>query len=144
MTDLPFQNKAVEDAIHSQPLKVRAQLLALRHLIFEIAAQTHGVGRIEESLRWGQASYLTAETGSGSTIRIDGRPNNPEQVALYFHCQSGLVDQFRELYGKRLAYEGKRALVFQYGQPLPLEIVGHCIALALTHHLRKKPVRKQR
>jgi len=40
-------------------------------MIFDVAKKTPGVGKLEEDLRWGQPSYLTLETGSGSTIRID-------------------------------------------------------------------------
>jgi Domain of unknown function (DU1801) len=128
--------------IAAYPLRVQARLLELRQLVLETATKTNGVGKIEEALRWNQPSFLTPETGSGSTIRIDGLRNDPEKCAMYFHCQSGLIDTFKELYGKSLTYEGNRALVFDVKDELPTEILSHCISLALTHHLRKKSANK--
>ena len=101
--------------------------------------KTEGVGALQETLKWRQPSYLTPETKSGSTIRLDHIAKQPGRYALYFHCQSGLVDRFRELYPDSFEFEGKRALVFEAGRKLPEKPLRHCIALALTHHLRKKP-----
>ena len=57
-------------------------------------ATVEGVGPLTETLKWGQPSYLTQESGSGSTVRID-RLKKGDGYAIYFHCQSGLVDEFR-------------------------------------------------
>jgi hypothetical protein len=116
---------------------LRARLMALRELVFDTAAATAGVGRLTETLKWGQPSYLTEETGSGTTVRID-RLKAGDGYALYFHCQSGLVGQFREFYPDTFTYEGERALHFAAKDRLPVLELRHCIALALTHHLRKK------
>jgi Domain of unknown function (DU1801) len=124
--------------------RARAGLTELRSLVLATAKDTDGVGQIEEGLRWGQHSFLTSETGSGSTIRIDGLRNYPGTIAMFFHCQSGLIDQFRELYGDKLTYDGKRALLFPAGKSIPAKMLAHCIALALTHHLRKRAVDKTR
>lgn len=132
-----FADADVKAAFAAYPRAIRADLLRLRALIFETAAATEGVGALLETLKWRQPSYLTPETGSGSTIRIDAIARQPGRYALYFHCQSGLVDRFRELYPDRFVFEGKRALIFEAGKPFPEEPVRHCIALALTHHLRK-------
>ena len=99
---------------------------------------TDGVGALTETLKWGQPSYLTEETGSGTTVRIDRLKDDGGGYAVYFHCQSGLVGQFRELYPDTFAYEGKRAIMFGPDDRPPLGELKHCIALALTHHLRAK------
>jgi hypothetical protein len=62
---------AVAAVFGAYPKPLKAKLLALRRLIFETAAATKGVGTLQETLKWGQPSYLTTETKSGSTIRID-------------------------------------------------------------------------
>ncbi len=113
-------------------------MLELRHLILDVAASTPGVGPLEETLKWGQPSYLTAQTKSGTTVRIDRVKAEEGKYAAYFHCQSGLVPLFRELYDNELSFEGQRAIIFDVDEPLPEEAVRHCLALALTHHLRKK------
>jgi hypothetical protein len=121
----------------SCPEPVKAKLLALRRLILDTARQTKGVGAIEEELKWGQPSYLTAETGSGSTIRIDRVKSADNQLAVFFHCQTDLVATFRELY-PQLTYSGNRAILLDAGKKLPEASLRHCVALALTYHLRKR------
>lgn len=116
----------------------RKRLMALRETIFEVAAATEGVGVLTETLKWGQPSYLTGETGSGTTVRIDRLKGDGDGYAVYFHCQSGLVGQFRDLYPETFTYEGERAIHFGPGERVPARELRHCIALALTHHLRKK------
>ena len=125
-------------AVAPYPPATRKKLTQLRDLVREVAGQTPGVGQLSEELRWGQPAFLTPETGSGSTIRLDALRNDPSKVALYFHCQSGLVPQFRELYRDTLIFEKDRAIVLAVADNLPKPALAHCISLALTHHLRKK------
>ncbi len=120
------------------PKPVRQKLLALRQMIFDVAKKTPGVGKLEEALRWGQPSYLTLETGSGSTIRIDHIRNEPRKYAMYFICTSGLIEDFKELYKDELKFVGNRSIVFSVGDRLPEAALRHCVSLALTYHLRKK------
>jgi hypothetical protein len=56
---------------------------------------------------------------------------------MFFHCQTDLVDTFRELYPK-LSYSGNRAILLDAGKKLPEAELRHCVALALTYHLRKR------
>jgi hypothetical protein len=131
-----FADPAVAAVFRAYPAVLRKPVLALRELVFDVAARTSGVGPLTETLKWGQPSYLTEETRSGTTVRID-RLKTGEAYAIYFHCQSGLVPKFRELYPDTFRFEGKRALVFGAAERLPLRALRHCIGLALTHHLRK-------
>jgi len=85
----------------------------------------------------GQLSYLTGESKSGSTIRIDRVKSVGDQVAVYFHCQTNLVETFRELYPE-LSYSGNRAIVLDASKKLPEEELRHCVALALTYHRSKR------
>jgi hypothetical protein len=132
-----FSDSAVAAVFKAYPPALRTRLMALRDLVFDTAAGTAGVGRLSETLKWGQPSYLTEETGSGTTVRID-RLKAGDGYAVYFHCQSGLLGQFRELYPDTFIYEGKRAIVFGAADRVPLRELRHCLALALTHHSRKK------
>ena len=137
-----FADKKVAALFRTYPPAVRARLLALRELVLDVAARTPGVGPLTETLKWGQPSYLPEVTGSGTTVRL-GRPKSGEGCALYFHCRSGLVEQFRGLYGETFRYEGRRALLFEAGERPPAAALRHCIGLALTHHLRKKSVERK-
>ena len=118
--------------------RYRAKLLALRRLILDTAKMTKkAAGALQESLKWGQPSYLTTETKSGSTVRIDQVKAVPGQVAIYFHCQTDLVATFRELYPE-LRYGGNRSILLNAEDKLPEAELRHCVGLALTYHLRKK------
>lgn len=106
-------------------------------MIMDVAKATPGVGRLEETVRWGQPSFVTPETGSGSTIRIDGFKNDPTKYAMYFICTSGLVRDFRELYRDEMKFIGDRSIEFKVEETPPEAALRHCISLALTYHLRK-------
>lgn len=140
--DPEITDPAVAAVFAAQPAALREKLLALRHLILETAAQTEGIGGLEEALKWGQVSYLTAATKAGSTIRIGPLKGPPDRLALFVHCQTNLIETFRRHYPETLVYDGKRAVVFGVEQALPEAELRHCIALALTYHLRKKTDRK--
>ena len=131
------RDTAVEAVFSTYPAPVKARLLALRRLIFDIADTTKGVGALEETLKWGQPSYLTTESKSGSTIRIDQVKAEAGQYAVYFHCQTDLVETFRELYPE-LRYGGNRSILLDAADKLPETALRHCVALALTYHLRKR------
>jgi hypothetical protein len=101
------------------------------------------VGELEETLKWGQPSYVTARTGSGSTIRIDQVKALPGKYAAYFHCQTTLVDTFREIYGRELDFVGNRCILLDAAAKLPARPLRHCISLALTYHLDRKRGRRR-
>lgn len=72
-------NPAVAAVLAAYPAPLRERLMELRALIEETAAETDGVGPLEETLKWGEVSYLTSASGSGTTVRIgrdraSGRP----------------------------------------------------------------------
>jgi hypothetical protein len=115
-------------------------LLALRRLILDTEKVTAGVGGLQETLKWGQPSYLTTETRSGSTIRIDQVKSAANRYAIYFHCQTNLVETFRELYPTELSFSGNRSILLNAEDELPQLALRHCVALALTYHLNKRKV----
>ncbi len=49
----------------------------LRHLVLETASETEGVNKLEETLKWGEPSYLTK---NGSTIRMDWKKSKPDLI----------------------------------------------------------------
>jgi hypothetical protein len=129
---------AVDAALAGMAEPVAARLREVRDLVFATAAATAGVGPVEQTLKWGQPSFLTSKTGSGSTIRMDQVKSRPGGYAVYFHCQTDLVETFRRLYPETFVFEGNRALHLDVASPLPADELGHCIALALTHHRRRR------
>ena len=117
---------------------VRPSLLALRRLIIDTARFTDGVGELEETLKWGQPSYLTSQTRSGSTIRLGASAaDSLHDYAMYFICHTNLVDGFEASFGDSFSYERSRALVFSVGDDVPKDELVECVARALTYHLNK-------
>ena len=125
--------RAVFDAAPPAP---RAGMLALRQLIFDVAARLPKVGRIEEALRWGEPAYLTPETGAGSTLRL-GAPRSGG-FALYCNCQTSLIADFRDLAGARVRTSGNRAVLFAGLGDIDPALTAILIARALTWHLRQR------
>jgi hypothetical protein len=129
-----IENLVVEDVFNSYPKPIRQKLMSLRQLVLDTASESEEVGALEETLKWGEPSYLTK---SGSTIRMGWKKSTPDQYALYFHCKTKLIDTFKELYGDKLKFEGNRAIVFHQNDEIPIDEVKHCIFLSLTYHCRK-------
>ena len=117
---------------------MREKLMFLRQLIFETAAATEGVGELEETLKWGEPSYLTPKTKSGSTVRIDWKESSERQYAIYFKCTTDLVATFRKKYTTEFKYGGNRSIIFDEDDKIPVKKLKDCISLALTYHLNKK------
>ena len=133
-----FAASDVGKAFDAMPARARESLLALRSTIFDVAAATPAVGRLEETLKWGQPAYLTPETGSGSTIRLGVPKSAAHDYALFVNCNTDLTRQFAETYPGIFTYEGTRALLFRSSDRLDGEALKHCIGLALTYHVRKR------
>jgi hypothetical protein len=124
-------NPKVKEVFDNYPQSVKSQLLHLRALVLSVAAETDGLEKLEETLKWGEPSYLTKH---GSTVRMDWKEKNPEQFAIYFKCTSRLVSTFKTLYQNKFEFEGDRAIVFKLNDKIPEDELKHCIAMALTYH----------
>ncbi len=129
----PFDDPKVASVFDNFPKADRKGLLKLRALIFETAAQTRGVGQLNETLKWGQPAYLTPVSKSGSTIRL-GLPKTGG-FAIYTNCQTTILSEFQHLFPDGFSYEGNRAIHFDPGDELPLDKLELLIRRALTYHL---------
>ncbi|MGX7245578.1 DUF1801 domain-containing protein [Enterococcus quebecensis] len=127
-----ISNVNVATIFASYPERYQQPLLQIRELIFETAASLVVVGELEESLKWNQPSYATKVTKSGSPIRIDRFGS--EKIAVYFHCQTTLVEEFRALFGEVFEFSKNRAIVLDPEQELPIKELTFCIERALTYH----------
>jgi hypothetical protein len=140
---VPFDDADVAAKFEAYPRDARERLLALRELIFATAAATPGVGALRETLKWGEPAYLT-RAGVGSPFRIDWKPRAPRSYAMYFHCQTDLVETFRLAFPDAFDFEGNRAIVLDLTQDPPVEALQRCIEAALTYHARKRKRRSTR
>lgn len=119
----------VKNKFETYPAHVKAVMLELRQLIFQTALDLE-LATVEESLKWGEPTY---KVKTGSPIRIDWKEKSPANIYIFFNCQTKLLDTFRELYSDRLVLEGNRAIVLKDLSVQPLDVIKHCIVLALTY-----------
>lgn len=81
----------VETIFSNYPEFVRDKMDQLRKLIIETAEETEGVKDLEETLKWGEPSFVTKQ---GSTLRMDWKEKTASQYAMYFQCSSILSNWF--------------------------------------------------
>ncbi|MEW4923880.1 DUF1801 domain-containing protein [Algibacter sp. 2305UL17-15] len=121
----------VATVFNNYPKNIKEKLLHLRALVLETANETETITQLEETLKWGEPSYITK---IGSTIRIDWKAKTPNQYAMYFKCTSKLVSTFKVQYTNTFNFEGSRAIVFNLEDEIPEEALKNCIKAALTYH----------
>lgn len=121
----------VKTVFRKYPDEVRPKMLNLRKLILETASEIEDLTEIEETLKWGEPSYLTK---FGSTIRFDWKAKNPNQYVMYFKCTSKLVPTFKALFNDVFAFEKNRAIIFKMDEEIPESELKQCIRAGLTYH----------
>ena len=126
-----ISNPKVKAVFDNYPKSVKNQLLYLRTLVLKTASEIDGLEKLEETLKWGEPSYLTKH---GSTVRMDWKKKNPEQFAIYFKCTSKLVPTFKTIYKNTFKFESNRAIVFNLDDEIPETELKHCISMALRYH----------
>ena len=137
-----FQSQLVAAKFASYPVEARKALLALREIAGETARSLSDVDEVEETLKWGEPTYTTPSK-SGGTFRMDWKAKVPGSYALYFNCQTDLVETFKSLSPHDFVFEGTRALVFRLGEAIPADSVAFCMAAAFTYHLNKNKQQQQ-
>ena len=135
---IPALPAALSETFARYRADVRTGLLQIRSLIFETAADTPGVGALTETLKWGEAAYLTEASGSGTTIRLGTTKSAPDCCAVFVNCQTTLISDFRSHFADDFIFVGNRALIIPAHAPLPEGPLVLCLRAALTYHQRKK------
>ncbi|RUO31661.1 hypothetical protein CWE12_01295 [Aliidiomarina sedimenti] len=123
----------IQTKFATYPAEAQTQLDAVRLLIFAVAEE-NDLGAVEETLKWGEASYLVK---GGTAIRIDWKPADPAAIKIYFHCQTRLIETFREIYRDEFEYEGKRAIIVPLDAAIHEGPLAHCLQMALKYHSLK-------
>lgn len=128
------QNPQVALKFENYPERIQPKMQHLRDLIFQTAEEIEHIQEIEETLKWGEPSYLVKK---GSTIRMDWKAKAPNQYALYFSCSTRLVETFRMVHSDLFQYEKNRAILFDLENSIPEKELKECIKMALQYHLVK-------
>lgn len=137
---LPPEPPPVQAAFDTLPAAARGVLRDVRALVFDVARSLPHVGHLREELKWGQPSYRPDRDRVGSPFRlgvIEGA-NGALRPAVFFHCQTDLVERFRREHPGHFEFEGNRALVLGAKGEMPEESLRECVAAALTYHLSSR------
>lgn len=108
--------------------------MEIRTWIYELSVADEKIGEIEECLKWGEPSFLTPKTKSGSTIRM--AKVNDSEFALYFNCKTSIAKEI-SIEFPEFNCDGKRALYLSASNKLPKTKLIVCLKKALLYHKRK-------
>ncbi|OWU73032.1 hypothetical protein ATO3_14510 [Marinibacterium profundimaris] len=111
----------------------RDRALALRALVLRVA-EAEGIA-VEETLKWGEPAYLPGP--GGTTVRI-GPDRAGDHVKLLVNCRTSLVEDWRAMFGDRLAFEGSRAVRIPADGAVDEPALEICVAMALSYHRDKR------
>ena len=130
-------NPMIQKVIEQYP-KVAQQAFEQLHQCIYTAADELNINNIEETLKWGEPSFLVK---SGSTIRIDWKAKTPDHIYIFFNCKSLLIPTIRELYCDSLYTIDNRAIRLGLAQPLNKQTLTHCFSMALNYHnIKNQPL----
>lgn len=127
----------VQTAINAFPAAVRGCHMRIREMILSVADELDA-GPLDETLKWGQPAYLNTRRRTGTTLRLGYTSDTPVQAAVYVHCQTTLIRDFRLRQDEDLAFDGNRGLLLDPDKPLPEGPLRAFISQALTYHRNKK------
>ncbi|WP_265459644.1 DUF1801 domain-containing protein [Enterococcus sp. HY326] len=103
------------------------KLSELQKLIWSIATEQQI--NLTELPKWGQLSIAAK---NGTPIRIDKFSDN--EIALFVHCQTNLLEKWRGLFSNKLTFSGNRGIILDINSPLPENELKMCIDMALNYH----------
>ena len=98
-----FMSSKPDDRFSTYPLPVQELAIKIRNLILTVASEEN-LGDVEETLKWGEPSYITK---TGSTLRMDWKSKNPNVISIYVNCQTKLIETFKEVYPESFIYVGE-------------------------------------
>jgi len=115
----------------SYPDHIKEKIFELRSLIIKSAEELGHISQLEETLKWGEPSFLCK---GSSTLRMDWKSKNPQYIALYFKCTSKLIPSFKKVFGNKFIYEKDRAIYLPLEDDFNSESLKTCIKSALQYH----------
>ncbi len=113
---------------------LQTRLSQVRSLILSLAQEGENIGGIEESIKWGQASFATKSPKSGTPLRIGGNEATGT-YSLFVPCSTSIIAQFREHHKEMFDYHGNREIRLSLTAPMPEAKLCLFITAALTYYL---------
>lgn len=118
------------------PDPARAALWTCRRLFQQISKDS-GVGPLDEALKWGHPSWRPLKPRTGSTLRLQWQPDQPDHMALYVDCKTDLAAQMSTLYPALPANDLRRRMAFRL-DALPEQALSHLAQMTFSYHLSKR------
>lgn len=128
-----FSDPKIRDVYAGFSRPARDGMLKIRDLIIDAAKADSRIGEVSETLKWGQPSYIPRAPKTGTPIRL-GVPKVGE-FAIFVHCQTTVISEFRSLFPDDFTYDGNRAVIFSGVQEIVPSKVTLIIQRALTYRL---------
>ena len=100
MSEIPKMPTVVAKVFSSFPPQPRGRLKALRKLIFQTAALQENVGKLEETLKWGQPAYVPRQSGS-DRFSVDDRRSG------WVRPDAGHAEAYSRKTGLEMGVEGR-------------------------------------
>lgn len=83
------------------------------------------------SLKWNQLSFSCKQ---GTPIRVDRFSEGT--IGIFVHCQTTLVDEWRDMFGTTMNFSKTRAILLDSNAQLPRDELKMCIQMALNYKKR--------
>lgn len=119
------------------PDAAQARLWACRALFHQIA-QDAKVGRLDETLKWGQPSWRPVAPRTGSTLRAGWHSDRAQMLSLFVDCKTDLAARMRDFYPHLPLNDGRRHLAVAIEGPLPQQALSHLAEMTFTYHRARR------
>lgn len=138
---LPDLPQEVQGAIAPYPAPALDMFHRVRRYIYEEGARLD-VGALQETLKWGEPSYLTPKSKAGSTLRIGWSAKQPGLFSLYVNCQTDLLARMSERFPFEFAYTGRRQVSMPLDAEPPEFALRPLVSMALNYHRDRAAAQK--
>lgn len=138
-TDIPYAPAPLLAHVSGWSDPARSTLWSLRILFHDVAAAAD-IGRLDETLKWGQPSWRPVKPRMGSTLRMAWDATQPDQLSLFVDCKTDLAARMRDLYPQLPLNDGQRQLGIDLTQPLPEQALRHLAEMTFGYHRAKRQV----
>ncbi|MGJ8545148.1 MAG: hypothetical protein ACSHWZ_06860 [Sulfitobacter sp.] len=137
---LPPLPAAFATASQNWPLAAQQTLANVRRVVHTMCTGCDAAP-LQETLKWGEPSWLPRAPRIGTTLRAAWKPQRPDHFGLFVHCQTSIAAEFDALYPPHsgpplFTRESNRAIWLPLDAPVPEGPIGHLALMALTYHRR--------
>lgn len=129
---IPALPPEVQVVLSTWPDTAQRHLLAIRDILFDVAAQSD-VGALDESLKWGQPAWRPRAPRTGSTLRFGWSAQNPAALMAFVNCRTDLAGQMSTRFPNAYDNDGRRSLAFDLATPLPDPAIRTLAHLTFTY-----------